>query len=275
MIDAHIHLSDNRFYTDEKEIIRQAEKNGVNDFFCVSSEPMEWHNVLALSGKYKNIRPFIGTHPWYASKHDPDLFKTLLSNSAFINVGEIGLDTIKGESGQENVFENQLNIAAELNRPCVIHCVKSFDAMAAILKNLKKRPPALLFHGYSGTIQQAVFLMRFNAYFSFSGNLLYPDKRKLQSVFTAIPENRLLIETDAPYMLPPEKFRFIKDEERNLPVNLPLIIQELAKIRKMDSSILIPLLRQNAERFLNSNSEEQSNETNYSSTPCYVKHREQ
>lgn len=254
MIDAHIHLSDKRFDTDREEIIRTAEKNGVTDFFCVSSLPEEWENILALAENNKNIHPFIGTHPWYASKHDEGLFKKELLRYPFLNVGEIGLDAIKGEKGQESVFESQLVIAAELKRSCVIHCVKSFDSIAAILKRLKTLPPALLFHGYSGTVQQAEFLMRFNSFFSFSGNILFSNKEKARQVFTAIPDDRLLIETDAPDMLPPEEFRLFKEEDRNIPANMALIVQAFAKIKKTDTASLIHTLRQNARRFLSANS---------------------
>ena len=251
MIDAHIHLSDKRFDTDREKIIRTAEENGVTAFFCVSSTPSEWENIFTLARKNKNIHPFIGTHPWYASKHDVTLFKEALLRYPSLNVGEIGLDAIKGEKEQESVFESQLVIAAELKRSCVIHCVKSFDSIAAILKRLKTLPPALLFHGYSGTVQQAEFLIRFNSFFSFSGNVLFSNKEKARQVLTAIPNDRLLIETDAPDMLPPEEFCLFKEEPRNIPANLPLIVQEFAKIKKTDTAALTRILHQNAKRFLN------------------------
>ncbi|MBR1945061.1 MAG: TatD family hydrolase [Alphaproteobacteria bacterium] len=250
MIDAHIHLSDSRFNSDREELIKQAEQNGVAEFFCVSARPAEWTDVLALAERHKNIHPFIGTHPWYAEQHNADSLKDLLKRHSSVGIGEIGLDTLKGASSQKSVFENQLAFAAEFNRPCVIHNVKSFDLIANILKHLKKRPPALLFHGYSGTLQQAEFLIPFNAFFSFSGSALASDKKKQQSVLASLPKDRILIETDAPDMLPPEKFRLFKEETRNVPANLPLIIQEAARIRKTDINALKTVLAQNAKRFL-------------------------
>jgi len=249
MIDAHIHLLDSRFDPDREKLLQQTENNGVTGFFCAAACPADWKKVIELAEKHKNIYPFIGTHPWHAGQHNASLLKQLLNDCPDAGIGEIGLDSIKGAPAQENVFAEQLIIAAEMRRPCVIHCVKSFDKVAACLKCLNKLPPALLFHGFSGTLQQAKFLTRFNAYFSVSGSALFPEKKKLQSMIASLPDDRLLVETDAPDMLPPPKFCLSEDEKRNVPANLPLIIQGIATIRKTDAASLTVLLRQNAERF--------------------------
>ena len=249
MIDAHIHLQDARFDPDREKLIRQARKCGVKGFLCASAVPSEWRTVCDLAGKHKDIRPFIGTHPWHASKHDPVLLRALLEKYPSAGVGETGLDALKNDPMQEDVFTDQLTAAAKFKRPCVIHCVKSFDRTARLLKQLKDLPPALLFHGYSGTLQQAGFLIRFNAYFSFSGSVLFERKSKLQAVLAALPADRILAETDAPDMRPPQSFCFSGTEERNVPANLPLIIRGLAEIRKTDADSLKKLLRDNLERF--------------------------
>ena len=250
MIDAHIHLADERFDADRESLLQQAENDGIHGFFCVSARPEEWQKVIDLSESRKEIRPFIGTHPWYASQHDDVFFKELLMRHPSAGIGETGLDAVKGDPEQERVFKSQLTAAAELKRPCVIHNIKSFDRIAALLKTLETKPPALLFHGFSGTVQQAEFLIRFNAYFSFSGAVLNENRNKSRAVLAALPADRLLTETDAPDMRPPEKFRHPDAWQRNLPSNLALIVREMAAIRKTDPSALISLLRRNAERFL-------------------------
>lgn len=252
MIDAHIHLADARFSDDLEEVIRQAETAGITSFFCVSAKQEEWETVIALSEKHPNIRPFIGTHPWYAERHDASLLKKILLRVPSAGVGEIGSDAVKGSAGQEEVFRSQIDLAAELNRPCVIHNVKSFDRIAAVLKRMKKRPPALLFHGYSGTMEQALFLMRFNAFFSFSGAVFLPNRMKARQILAALSEDRILMETDAPDMMPPQELRCFATEKRNVPANLPMIIREAAKIRSTDFETLKSVLRRNAERFFTS-----------------------
>ena len=245
MIDAHIHLQDKRFDPDREKLLKQAEIDGVTVFFCAATCPADWINVIELAKKHKNVYPFIGTHPWYAGQHNFSLLKQLLNDCPNAGVGEIGLDAVKGDPAQESVFREQLVIAAEMNRPCVVHCVKSFDQIATCLKNLKKIPPVIMFHGFSGTLEQANFLSRFNAYFSFSGAVLFPERRKLQKVIAALPAERLLVETDAPDMPPP-----FQTGTRNVPSNLPLIIKGIADIRKTDIASLTAVLHQNAERFL-------------------------
>ncbi len=250
MIDAHIHLQDKRFDTDRDDLIRQAENKGVTAFFCASTRPRDARNVIGLAQKHARIIPFIGTHPWFSDEYDPQDFETLLKNYPHAGVGEIGLDGLRGRPNQESVFQDQLNTAARLNRPCVVHCVKSFDPAARIIKQAEKLPPALLFHGFSGTKQQADFFLRFNAFFSFSGSVLSDRKTKIHSLLSALPADRILVETDAPDMRPPDQFCTNPDEKRNVPENLGLIIQEIAAIKNSDVSSFTAVLDQNAQRFL-------------------------
>ena len=192
MIDAHIHLQDERFDADRDDLIRQAKNKGVTAFFCASTCPRDARNVIELAQKHARIIPFIGTHPWFSDEYDPQDFETLLKNYPHAGIGEIGLDGLRGQSNQEFVFQDQLNIAARLNRPCVIHCVKSFDPVARIIKQTKKLPPALLLH----------------------------------------------------------QFCINREEKRNVPENLALIIQGIAAIKNIDVFSFTAILDQNAQRFL-------------------------
>lgn len=249
MIDAHIHLADKRFATDRARMIERAESAGVTAFFCVAARPAEFAAVENLVKK-PEIVPFAGTHPWYANEYDPAALTDFLSRRPDAGVGEIGLDAVRGTPEQTDVFKDQLRIAALFKRPCVIHNVKSFDAIAAVLKQSPALPPALLFHGFSGTTRQADFLMQFNAFFSFSGTVLFENRGKARAVLAALPAGRILAETDAPDGTPPEEFRANADEKRNVAENLPLIIRAFAAIRKTDFSTFDAALDANARRFL-------------------------
>lgn len=250
MIDAHIHLQDKRFDPDRDRLIEQAVKNGVSGFLCASTCPEDSLKVLELSQHYPCVTAFIGTHPWSADQYDREELISKLNQFEHIGIGEIGLDSLHGKDDQETVFIDQFNLAAEFKRPCAIHCVKSFDRMAEILKQAKKTPPALLFHGFNGTKQQVDFLMRYPSYFSFSGSALFENKTKQKELIKIIPADRLLVETDAPDMRPPDRFCLNPSEKRNTPDNLPLIIQAIAAIRKTDISSFVALLNQNAHTFL-------------------------
>ncbi len=249
MIDAHIHLADDRFSTDRDRVIERAKSAGVTAFFCAAARPSEFP-ILENLAQRPEVVPFAGTHPWYANEYDPAALTDFLNRHPDAGVGETGLDAPRGAPEQTDVFKDQLRIAALFKRPCVIHCVKSFDAVAAVLKQMPVPPPALLFHRFSGILQQADFLMRFNAFFSFSGTVLSENRAKARAVLAALPADRLLAETDAPDGMPPERFRANADEKRNVGENLPLIIQAFAAIRKTDFSTFTAMLDANARRFL-------------------------
>lgn len=250
MIDAHIHLQDERFNADRDLLIRRARSKGVTAFFCASTRPADARRVVELAREYDGIVPFIGTHPWFSNEHDPQAFEDLLRRYPNAGVGETGLDGPRGRPNQESVFQSQLDAAARLNRPCVIHCVKSFDATARILKQMRRPPPALLFHGFSGTKEQADFLLRHNSFFSFSGSALSVQKSKLREVIRTLPADRILVETDAPDMRPPDGFCANPEEKRNVPENLGLIIRGIAAIRNSDVSSFAAISDQNARHFL-------------------------
>lgn len=249
MIDAHIHLQDKAFDPDRAQITAQAQAAGINAFFCAATRPSDWENVIGLSKTNSRIIPFIGTHPWYAHEHQPDLLRETLKKHPGTGVGEIGLDSLHGTDSQTDVFKDQLEAAYDFSRSCSVHCVKSFDTLFPLLKQAKKLPPALLFHAFGGTVRDAEFLLGYNAYFSFGGTALNPARTRTHEVIKNLPLERILTETDAPDMLPPREFRTDYAEKRNLPANLPLIIEGLAAIRGIPAQMLAETAEENARRF--------------------------
>lgn len=249
MFDAHVHLCDSRFANDLPRLIRRTKSAGVDCFFCAATRPADSAAVLDLAKRDAAAVPFIGTHPWYSGEYDAESFYALLKSEPRANIGEIGLDNRRSGTNQTAVFADQIKAAALFRRPCAVHCVKAFDDIARALKSLPQ-PPALLFHGFSGTREQAAFLMQRNAYFSFSGSILFENRTKARAVFNALPLNRILAETDAPDARPPDVFCANKNEKRNVPENLPLIIREFAAIRKTDFSTFCAILDNNARAFL-------------------------
>lgn len=249
MIDAHIHLQDARFDADRSQLIETAMASGVCGFFCAATQPADWESVIRLSQTNNTVIPFIGTHPWYADSHDPDLLRKLLKQYPEAGVGEIGLDGLHGQAGQTEVFKDQLAAAHAFSRPCSIHCVKSFDILFPLLKQTKALPPALLFHAFGGTMRDAEFLSDYNAFFSFSGASLLSGRTRTHDVIRRIPPGRILAETDAPDMRPPPEFTTKPEEQRNLPANLPLIIKGLADIRGIPAEEMAALTACNARKF--------------------------
>ena len=210
-IDAHCHL------LDEKEL-QLARITGVEKFICNATNPNNWKKVLAL----KNVIPALGIHPWYVSDLPEDALEklqNLLRENPQAHIGEIGLDKCKKDFyKQEEIFEAQLKLAQQFNRPVHIHCVRAWQEVLAIIKNYPNL--TYLFHGFSGDKNVIRFLEKFNAYFSVSHATKIP----------LIPTDKLLIESDAPDGLPS-------------PANLPFLYMQLG----IDSE----QINQNFKDFLN------------------------
>ena len=233
MIDAHLHL--NRLTPAD---IAQAREYGVAGFLTTGTCPDDWEQTLALTAP--DVKPFIGTHPWFADKHDQSLLEKRLLENPAAGVGEIGLDS-KAPLEQEAVFAAQFALAAKLRRPVVVHCVKRFDRLKAFFKQTKLFPPAVLLHGFSGTVQDAAFFAKYPCFFSFSGRNLKPE------VLTAVPADRLTAETDSPDQRPADALCVDAGEKRNVPANLALILQKIAAITDVDET----QITLNTERFKN------------------------
>ncbi len=221
MIDAHLHLADPRFDPDRATVIKAARDKGVSGFLSASTAPDEW--AKNLSFQTDGVFVFIGTHPKRADRHDQALLRRLLQENPQTGIGEIGLDPA-GTAEQERVFEQQFALAAELGRPVVVHCVRRFDRLAPFFKTLRKFPPAVLLHGFSGTAADVAFFKRYPCFFSFSGRIKHPDAAR------AVPANRIVCETDSPDQKPETALCADPDEKRNVPANLPLICGALAAI---------------------------------------------
>jgi TatD DNase family protein len=248
LTDAHIHLQDAAFDPDRRTVLEAARKSGVSRFICAATAPDDWEKTLGIARDDASVVPFLGTHPWYADRHDPQRLESLLSAVPECGVGEIGLDSLRLVPGQEDVFSSQLALAARLNRPCTIHCVRAFDVLLPCLKR-KPLPPVFLCHSFGGTEQDMKFLLERGGYFSFSGAALRPNRTKAHEMIRAVPPERLLIETDAPDMKPPAGFCVNAAEPRNVPANLSLIVRGIAAFKGMDAEELGFLTADNARRF--------------------------
>ena len=233
MIDAHLHL--NRL---PPFAAAQAREHGVTGFLTTGTSPADWAETLALSAP--DVKPFIGTHPWFADHHDQALLERLLIDNPAAGVGEIGLDA-KAPPEQDAVFALQFALAAKLSRPDVIHCVKRFDRLKAFFKQTKLFPPAVLLHGFSGTAQDVAFFAKYPCFFSFSGRNPKP------AVLTAVPADRLVAETDSPDQRPADDLCLDPAEKTNVPANLALILKKIEAITGVDEN----QITLNTERFKN------------------------
>ena len=235
LIDAHNHLQDSRFDDGQSAIIACMKDAGITSCVVNGTELSDWGAVARLAETHSGfVLPSFGLHPWKVNDRSDDWLATLreyLERFPNAGVGEIGLDRwIEGHDIEDQlvVFQDQLSLAVELDRPCTIHCLR---AWGQLLKELKSREslPRFLVHSFGGSIETGMKLAKLGAYFSFSGYFLHPRKEKVLEIFRKLPDDRILIETDAPDMNLPDNERVYGAGEVNHPANLKRIEQRLTE----------------------------------------------
>lgn len=234
MIDVHNHLQDSRFLGKQSEIIVTMKEAGITGCVVTGTSEADWPEVARLADQFPDyIRPAFGLHPWKIDSRSSGWIKTLknyLDRFPHATLGECGLDRwMKSPNleDQHKVFREQMNLALSLNRPATIHCLKSWGPLMSELRDFPRLPRFLL-HSFGGSLEIGKEAARLGAYFSFSGYFLQPKKTKTREIFSRLPIERILVETDAPDMaLPNPQFQF---NNINHPANLAFISRELAKI---------------------------------------------
>ena len=257
LFDAHLHLQDERLGNSRK-VASEMKQAGVEMAVIDATRQSDWnevHKLIAWSmgEEAPELLPAYGIHPWQAhtvSEGWLDDLQDYLATHPHSSIGEIGLDTWIDDPDlevQRPVFRAQLELAARLSKTTSIHCLK---AWGPLMEELKACPPTapFLMHSYGGSIEFANELLDLGAYFSFSGYFLQPRKAAVVEVFKQLRKDRILIETDAPDMAPPEDvIRHPMAEGLNHPANLPAIGAALAKELGMEAEALAELTRVNAK----------------------------
>jgi len=232
--DSHNHLQDSRL-GEPAVIVRAMRAAGVTACVANATQEADWPEVARLAKEFPDfVAPAFGIHPWRAATILPgwqERLGDLLVEFPTASIGECGLDGwIEAPSlaGQEPVFLEQIRMAKRLNRPLTIHCLKAWGPLFDAFK--KEAPPEkFLMHSFGGSAEIAARLRRLGGYFSFSGYFLQQRKAATLEVFRQIPADRLLLETDAPDMLPPASaIHHPLPGGHNHPANLPAIAAGLA-----------------------------------------------
>ena len=240
--DAHNHLQDPRIAAVLGPIIDSMREAGVRRCVVNGTGEDDWPRVAELARAHPGfITPSFGLHPWKTGQRSPDWLNTLaalLDDFSAPGVGECGLDRwMRGHDldDQREVFLAQLALAARRNLPLSIHCLQAWGPLLECLREHPLPERGILLHSYGGSAELVPELARLGAYFSFSGHLLHPHKAKGRDAFRRVPPERLLIESDAPDMLPPPNacaFSLADADGNplNHPGNLPAITAALASV---------------------------------------------
>jgi len=235
-IDTHCHLDLEDFDTDRDTVIDRARESGVDCIVNIGISLESSRRSVELSRKYEFVYASVGIHPHDSDKVNPeaiDSLKELASDKKVIAVGETGLDYYRDLSPrdkQKQTFIRFINLAKELDLPLVIHDRDAHADVLNILSDNTAAPVKGVMHCFSGDSEFVKQCLDLGLYISFTGNLTFSSASKLRETAKAVPLERLLLETDAPY-LAPQKLR----GKRNEPAYIRFLAEELAGIH--DTSV--------------------------------------
>ncbi len=252
LYDAHCHLADSRLEPEQQEIIAQLKRIHCACSVVNGTSPADWDAVLAYAQKHSFVRPAIGLHPWKVNNAPANwqtCFLQAIERGAKV-VGEIGLDQwIEGHdiARQQDAFHWQLAQATKHNLPTSIHCLRAMGPLMQLLRSVDLPPRGIHLHAYSGSAENVAELSHLGAYFSFNSGQLKPNAKAVIAAIQAVPEERLLIETDAPNRLPPERWRthHLSDSTLNHPANLQAGYMAIAKVKNIPIEQLVTQVESN------------------------------
>ena len=244
IFDSHAHYDDGRFDSDRHELLAALPQNGVCGVLQCATDPASSERAIAMSEQYEHIYAAVGYHPENLEGLTPDdltLCRRLAAHPKVKAIGEIGLDYYWDSSPrpvQQAWFIDQMRLAKELALPVVVH---DRDAHEDTLRLLKQERPSGVLHAFSGSVEMAKEILDIGMYIGLGGVVTFQNARKTVEVAAMLPLERLLLETDAPYMTP-VPFR----GRRNDSTMIRFVAARIAEIRGCDVDTILPATEQNA-----------------------------
>ncbi len=249
IFDTHTHLNAEQFKDEIPEVIERARELGVTEMAVVGFDTPTILKSLELSQAYKDIYSIVGWHPTEAGSYTKEIEETLqrqLENERVVALGEIGLDYHWMEDPkeiQDKVFRRQIAIAKEMNLPISIHTRDAMEDTYKILKEEKIHDIGGIMHSFSGDGEWAERFLDLGMHISFSGVVTFKKAFDVHEAATVIPLDKLLVETDAPY-LAPMPYR----GKRNEPGYTRYVVERVAELRELSIEEVAKVTRENAHR---------------------------
>jgi TatD DNase family protein len=256
LIDTHVHLNFDSFQPDLDAVAQQWREAGVVHLVHSCVEPSEFYAIQAIADRFPELSFAVGLHPLdVMSRWDDSMAAEILalarSDERVVAIGEMGLDFYKAENRAEQVtaFEAQLAIARQLDRPVIIHCRDAAAPMAECLRtNWEQYGPVQgVMHCWGGTPEETQWFLDLGFYISFSGIVTFKNAHAVQESARQVPGDRLLIETDCPFLAPVPR----RGERRNQPAYVQFVANKLAELRQVSVEAIAAQTTDNACRLFN------------------------
>lgn len=252
LVDTHVHLNFDSFQPDLEEVAQRWRDVGVIRLVHSCVEPTEFAAIQSIADRFPELSFAVGLHPLDVEKWTATTAEQILalaqSDGRVVAIGETGLDFFKAENHaeQRRVFEAQLAIAQALDLPVIIHCRAAAAPMAELLRSFWEQhgPVTGVMHCWGGTPEETQWFLDLGFYVSFSGIVTFKNAKQVQASAQMVPDNRLLIETDCPFLAPVPK----RGERRNQPANVRFVAEQLAQLRAVSVEAIAAQTTSNACR---------------------------
>ncbi len=247
LIDTHAHIDMEDFGADFVQMLARAQENGVQKIIIPAVEPSTFERVLKTAEKSPNLYAAIGVHPEDAKNFDENalnLMEKMIKHPKVVAVGEIGLDYYWDRSYndvQKAVFEAQIEFAKKHDKPIIVHDREAHGDSLEILKRTNAAEVGVVMHCFSGSPEFALECVKEGFYIALGGVVTFKNAKKMKEVAKIVPLERLLLETDSPY-LTPVPFR----GKRNEPAYVKYAAEEIANLRGIGFEELARATTENA-----------------------------
>jgi TatD DNase family protein len=235
LVDTHVHINFKQFQPDLDEVAQNWRDAGVVRLVHSCVEPAEFEEIQTLANRFPELFFAVGLHPLDVNQWTDQSVEQILrlaqSDARVVAIGETGLDFYKAENRevQQTAFEAQLAIAQQLDLPVIIHCRDAATEMAELLHSFwqQQGPVRGVMHCWSGTSAETQWFLDLGFYISFSGIVTFKNARQVQESAKMVPSERLLIETDCPFLSPVP----MRGERRNQPAYVRYVAEQVACLR--------------------------------------------
>lgn len=238
LIDTHVHINFDSFQPDLDTVARNWRDAGVVRLVHSCVTPAEFGQIQALADRFPELFFAVGLHPLdvdqWTSESASQILALARSDVRVVAIGEMGLDFYKAGNRelQEQAFWAQLEVARRLNLPVIIHCRDAAEAMAELIKAFWKAHGVVqgVMHCWSGTPEETQWFLDLGFYISFSGIVTFKNATQVHESAQLVPSDRLLIETDCPFLAPVPK----RGERRNQPAYVKYVAEQVARLRGVE-----------------------------------------
>ncbi len=254
IIDSHAHYDDEKFDNDREEILKRIQNHGVVRVVNPASNADSARKCLKMAKEYDFLYTAVGIHPHdakYITENTLDSFRDMAGSSKVIAVGEVGLDYYYDFSPREiqrSCFIAHIRLARELKLPMIIHDRDAHKDILDIIREEKASDVGGVFHCFTGSVEMAKEVLDLGFYIALGGAVTFKNAKKPVEVAKYVPMDRLLVETDSPYMAP-VPYR----GQRNDSTTLSEIVQKIAQVRETDLTQIMKATTVNADRLFGLN----------------------